>query len=799
MRSTLVTLAEPPFAEHRDEHWRATQWPASWVTGLAEAQASQRPVDVIYRLRVLLTESTRLRLHVSADERYDFRIDGQRIGRGPQRGDLDHWFFETYDVELPTGEHTFWLWVSSPGSEGGLAPTAQFSKRHGVLLAAEGPLGEQMSTGRGVWEATVVSGVEHVPSTIRNARLAGGTQRFDGRSMPWAEINGQGTDWQPVREVEPARTGDVPWGEVHRSRVVTMSRLPAMLDQPFSGGEVRYVGPSARPVDVAQHDAELAAHWQQMLDSAQAVTVPAQTTCSVLIDWNEYVCAYPSLTLRGGRDAEVRLDWAEALHVEPEEWSVRKAHRDAIGGLCFNGRGDTFIADGSEQTYEPLWWRAGRYVLLNVTTHGSPLEVAALEIRETRYPLKTLPLPKIDDALLSSALPILDRGLLMSMHEHYTDSPYYEQLQYVGDTRLESLCTYVRSADDRLPCRAIEHFGWSLRHNGLTQSRYPSHSPQVIPPFSLYWVAMLHDLATWRGQRDLIASLMPAARTVLETFIASLGDAGLPRSLPGWNFLDWVPAWKAGNPPGAHGGFNTAFAWQLAYTLRLQAELEDWFHEPELAERDRRHAQAIALGCDQHCFDTDKQLFADTPGGDSFSQHAQCFAVLAGLLPKDRVETLLRRAIKTPGLHQATIYFSHYLFEALAKTGLTEALHDQFTLWKGLPALGFKCPPESPEPTRSDCHAWGSHPLYHLVANVMGVRPAPGTFGFERVRIQPQLGPMRFASASIPHPSGTIDVNLNRDDEQLNASITLPQGLTGELVWQGRVKTLRPDTQELRV
>lgn len=160
-----------------------------------------------------------------------------------------------------------------------------------------------------------------------------------------------------------------------------------------------------------------------------------------------------------------------------------------------------------------------------------PLTIAALYWAETRYPLDTVPLPDVDDPRLSRALPVLERGLVTCMHKSYLDTPSYEQLMYVGDTPLETLCTRVRSPDDRLPMRAIELFGGSIRPGGLTQARYPSAMPQVIPSFALVWVAMLHDLAWWCGRRPFVASFIPAARSVLEAFRQTLGDDGLSGTL----------------------------------------------------------------------------------------------------------------------------------------------------------------------------------------------------------------------------------------------------------------------------
>ena len=67
-----------------------------------------RPVDhsashyEVRRLRrsfVLSTSKTaRARVHVSADSRYVLYCNGERVGRGPGKGDVTHHFYETYDL-----------------------------------------------------------------------------------------------------------------------------------------------------------------------------------------------------------------------------------------------------------------------------------------------------------------------------------------------------------------------------------------------------------------------------------------------------------------------------------------------------------------------------------------------------------------------------------------------------------------------------------------------------------------------------------------------------------------------------
>src|SRR5687768_18432681 len=64
------------------------------------------PEVTAYRLRFEVPEAVVIRLHVSADERYVLFVDGQRIGRGPERGSDSIWFYETYELDLSPGSHT---------------------------------------------------------------------------------------------------------------------------------------------------------------------------------------------------------------------------------------------------------------------------------------------------------------------------------------------------------------------------------------------------------------------------------------------------------------------------------------------------------------------------------------------------------------------------------------------------------------------------------------------------------------------------------------------------------------------
>jgi hypothetical protein len=84
---------------------------------------------------------------------------------------------------------------------------------------------------------------------------------------------------------------------------------------------------------------------------------------------------------------------------------------------------------------------------------------------------------------------------------------------------------------------------------------------------------------------------------------------------------------------------------------------------------------------------------------------------------------------------------------------------------------------ENQEPTRSDCHAWSSHPLFHLPCSVAGIRPsAPG---FREVLIAPQPGDLKQIGANVAHPEGSIHVDLVFEGDNCKGSVELPPQLTG--------------------
>lgn len=114
----------------------------------------------------------------------------------------------------------------------------------------------------------------------------------------------------------------------------------------------------------------------------------------------------------------------------------------------------------------------------------------------------------------------------------------------------------------------------------------------------------------------------------------------------------------------------------------------------------------------------------------------------------------------------------------------SDAFWERMKLWYELEEKNFKTVCEAKLPTRSDCHAWSAHPLYHFYTTILGIRPIE--FGFNKVEIKPQLGRLDFASGRLVHKKGHIEVDFNNRSSKLSGSISLPDGLEGILVLPDR-------------
>jgi hypothetical protein len=746
-------------------------WKAQWISDQSAAPMGPG----VYHFRKsfdLDAKPDAFRVKVSADNRYRLFVNGVEVSSGPARGDLMHWRYETIDIApyLKAGSNVIAALVWNMGE---FRPAAQITLRSAFVLQGEGDVASVIDTNK-EWKVlsdqaysfALVGGLD-----MGGFYVAGPREKFDAARYPWGwEKPGfDDSSWAAAgtQDQQFVSPGAIPRGSHQFGSAAEWQLVPSKIPLP-----------EMTPTRFSSvRRAENVSVPKGFLAGKAPLTIPAHSRVSLLLDEGKMTIGYPILRTSGGKGATAELVYAEGLF----DKDGNKGNRDEIEGKTIRGLRDNVIFDGgSSRDFRPLWLRAWRYLQMDVETGDEPLVIEDVSGIFSAYPFQQHASFESDATWIKPIWEMNWRALRLSAYETFWDTPYYEQLQYVGDTRIEALLSVYQSGDDRLMRNAIEQFDDSRLSEGITASSYPSSMRQQIPPFSLWWVAMVHDYRMLRDDQAFVRARLPGVRSVLSWYEDKVDETGFVGPAPWWNFLDWTIPYDRGVPPGADDGHSTAITLQFVYALQRAAELENSLGHPENGARYTALAQHTVAAVQARAWNAERGLFADSIEKAVFSQQTNTLAVLVGAVPGKADRAVMEKVISDTTLVPTSFYFRFYVDEALRAAGLENAYLPRLEPWRIMIRNGMTTTAETPEPTRSDSHAWSAHPNYGLLATVLGVRP--GSPGFKTVVVTPSLGSLKRAKGSMPHPAGTISVSFEKKGASgLAGTVNLPSGITGEL------------------
>lgn len=198
--------------------------------------------------------------------------------------------------------------------------------------------------------------------------------------------------------------------------------------------------------------------WNRLVSGNGEVVVSAHSSVWAEIEAGELTTGFLHFKFIGGCDATIRILTSEGYVLMPPDeinWAPLKGRRTDWQNGFLHGFTDTIRLSGNgiaefPEEYTPFWWRTFRYLRLEIETGENPLTICNLDYTETGYPLEVKTEVSTSDESLTDIWDISLRSLRHCMQETYVDCPFYEQLQYLMDTRTQILYTYSVSADDRL-------------------------------------------------------------------------------------------------------------------------------------------------------------------------------------------------------------------------------------------------------------------------------------------------------------------------------------------------------------
>lgn len=779
-------------------------WDAQWVWLPGhQVEPFQR---CFFRLDFQLDQVGFLKLHLSADSRYKLNINGQLLGVGPAAGDFLNYHYDSFGfdrkIKLNPRKYELVVEVLSFGKNG---PINEMHARgglmvHGGVFDEQDNLIHQVSTKEGdqsqwhvlqdptfgMQERGGVTADTDAP--FRYYWALGYTEAIDLTKMPEDPLTLALADprWQETQRIYPVFRRSDPVNDYGAPWLL----VPSVIPQPELAQQMF--------LQVIRHSENTQrSDWESLIFQRKPITIPANTSMRVIFDQGQLTTAYPQISFTDGKGASIRMVYAEAFSMD---W--QKTVRDQAQGQFVEGHSDVVIAGGKTAFYSPMRWQTFRYLELYVDTQDQPLTINAFDSLFHAYPLVRQAQFASDNELSNKLWDLSWHTLRLCCQDHFTDCPYYEQLQYVGDSLIQALVAFNVGGDTLLWRRLLTDMEHSRQHFGLTMSRYPSYHPQFIPTFSLIWIRTVQHYDQHVGDRELVKELYHGMGQVIVWFIKRINDDGLFASLEWWQFVDWVPFWEKGG--GSHAvqreGDPTIYPSTIMNLFLLDA-LDAMVSMSKVIDVDQYHidhyqqlADNLRDAIQKHTWSDDRGLFADSPNLDLFSEHANLLAVLTGTADESQQQLISENLFNQTDdkFAQCTMYFQFYFARAMSQLGLTDRVWQRLDEWQGFVDVNLTTLPERPDhpdkQARSDCHAWSAWPAHWYVSSVLGVHPADR--GYAIIGIKPQLGRQNQAQGIVPTPHGSVTVQMVKKDgtfmfaadtpADVPCVITLPDGSVTE-------------------
>ena len=432
-----------------------------------------------------------------------------------------------------------------------------------------------------------------------------------------------------------------------------------------------------------------------------------------------------------------------------------------------------YVPRTGRQTYENLGWMNGHAVHYRIP---EGIEVLSLGYRQTGYATEMTGGFECDDEFLNRLHEKAMRTLYITMRDTYFDCPDRERAQWWGDAVLELGEAFyaLDPRSHRLARKGIlELMGWQ-RDDGTIFSPVPAGNYDGELPMQMlasvghygFYTYALHS-----GDIETIREVYPKVVRYLDVW--KIGDDGLvvPRK-GGWTWGDWG---ENKDMPLLYNGW-----YHLA--LRGQREMALLLGRSDDADQIATTLVAHADTFNRTFWTGSQYRSADYQGMTDERGHA--LAVVAGIADESKYEAI-EKVFRNQ--KHASPYMEKYVLEALYQMRKPELALQRMkqryqkmveseltTLWEGwgIGAEGFG--------GGTINHAWSGGPLTLMSQCIVGI--VPTSPGYRTFRIDPQLGPLEEASATVDSVSGEIQVSLKRRPAGIEVDVVVPEGCQAELV-----------------
>ena len=668
------------------------------------------------------------KVEISAQARYKLYINDSFVACGPCKGTREKTYFDTVDVTeyLRVGENRIFvevLQLVSTDMEGKMSPIEGVIRVGPALLAFELNCGDVCVKSDEGWQAARADTINHISAcscySAATREIVDLTKEitYESAKVQCGISNGEADHYW--------------WGSTNKCFL--FERPIPMLD--FKD-----------KTDIVKFDGEL-------------------------FEADYLTFGFPKFKISG--KGTVRLHYFECFtEIQGKTNNVRTDRSLDFTKEMY----DEITVDG-EFTYEPFWFRCFRFIKPEIT---GDVSVILEKMVEVNYPMDVrtdYDFGRSDDNKLWE---ISVRTLQRCMHETYEDCPFYEQLQYCMDTSTQMLFNYQLTDDDRLARKAMDDFAAAQLADGLMPSRTPSVGDQHIPTFQFYFIFMVYAHYIRFGDKALVRKHLRAIDGVVEWFSNHINEDGVVGQSKYWNFVDWAKPWgyvenenDGGVPVGINGGVIGLYNPMMAYFLQCGAKLNAICGRCDVANEYLEKSEVLKKNTEKYFYDSEKGLYADNMEHTLYSQHMQTWCVLSGVATGRRAKQIMKNALNLDA--KATYAFAYFYFRALEICGLYDYTEEMMNSYRHLLELNCTTVPETPEYSRSDCHAWGALAIYEFSATVLGVRT--DNVAEKSISIKPYIKGRDKASGTVSTIGGDVYVSWKKTGKKFEITVKSDDGV----------------------
>ncbi len=747
------------------------------------------PEDKVVLLRRLVDVDAvpqRVPCRLWADGRYILRVNGVEVARGPGRSaprrapydivDLAPWLQPGGNAITITARHfgraTSW-WVPVPPS---------YTLGAGSVVF-EALFGDEWVVSDRSWKAS--AGEAWTPVAIPGDVACLPLESFNAGRHPhdWVTAGFDDSAWAKAVEIIPFHVGAhgdphppsepfgalrppvrqaFPDGSIHPAQLVRRIAIAGSppLDDPVRQvlGDEKASGTSGEPADVL--------HLAFDLGHVAAGTI--------------------ELVVSNATPGAV-LDLAAAEHVGGSGALVTLGQHAGLRYVCTGGKEERF------ESFEVI---GAQHLHLSARGLSDPdVTGVTLAIHDRHRPRREQASFTCSDPVLDEIYNVGLRTVDLCALDAYVDCPTREQRAWTGDSVVHQMVDLVANPDWSM-ARWHPQLAASPRHDGMlamaAASDFEADDRTFVPDWSLHWVRSVHNLYRYTGDRELVAELLPVAERTLRWFETYLGPDGLLHNVTGWVLLDWASVYSSGTSSTLNA------LWARA--LEDLAEMEEWLGNLGTAQWARSRHEDVRRAFDAF-WDEGRGVYidhiVDGIARRPAAQHGGASALAAGLVPPERLDRVVGRLtdrtrlvrhswvmdpVTVDGdsmgyLHLTTGYpeptwdveeqmveaepfFRYVVHDGLARAGRADLVAGMCRDWSVFLDAGESTWPECwTGGTR--CHGWSSTPTRDLIMHTLGITPAEP--GYASVRVNPALGGLDWAKATVPTPHGPLTVEAHAD------------------------------------